>query len=25
VWLYCPEHHKTEHQGKTRIICENGI
>lgn len=21
VWLYCPEHHKTEHHGKTRVIC----
>jgi integrase len=21
VWLYCPEHHKTEHYGKTRVIC----
>jgi len=21
VWLYGPEHHKTEHHGKTRVVC----
>ena len=21
VWLYCPEHHKTEHHRKTRVVC----